>query len=311
MGLFNRYLKPGPGISKHQPQKNAVFRFVDIYFRKFWKLCGVNLLYVLVSLPIITTGLADVGIAYVTRNYVREKHSFVVSDFFEAIRKNWKQALPVGIVNLSVMFVLIYNLFFYSASTIPFVSEKVLAVVSIFFLLVFIFMQYYIPLMIVTFKLSWKQLYKNALILAFVGLLPNLVITILLVPYYLVLLQCLFAVYPANIRYPLLLIWGFIYLFVFPAFRAFLTQFCTFPVVKKYIIDPYYKAHPDKDVRARQALDLETPEQPEQPEPIFQDRGREEQPESTGTRSVPKQYSEDELRRFRQKLYEEDDDDTI
>ncbi len=311
MGLFNRYVKPGPGISKNQPQKNAVFRFVEIYFRKFWQLCLVNLLYVLVSLPAVTVGLADVGIAYVTRNFAREKHSFVVSDFFETIRKNWKQALPVGFVNLAVTALLIYNLLFYSASKIPYVNETILTVISSFLLLVFVFMQYYIPLMIVTFKLGWKQLYKNALILAFVGLLPNLVITILLVPFYLMLIYCLFPVYPANIRYPLLFILGLIYLFVFPAFRAFLTQFCTFPVVKKYIIDPYYKNHPDKDIRARQALDLEVPEQPDEPEPIFQDRGREEQTETTtDTRLIPRQYSPEELGRL-QKLDLEDDDNTI
>ena len=55
MGLFSRnYSKPGKGVSKNEPQKAAIFTLFEIYFRKFWNLMVLNLLYFLVSaLPIV------------------------------------------------------------------------------------------------------------------------------------------------------------------------------------------------------------------------------------------------------------------
>ena len=37
-----------------------------------------------------------------------------------------------------------------------------------------------------------------------------------------------------------------------------LIQFCTFPSIKKYIIDPYYEKHPDADIEKRHDLGLKT-----------------------------------------------------
>ena len=59
-GLFD-YSKPGPGISKDAPKKRGFIEFWEIFFRKFWKLCTANLLYVLVNLPVVTGGLGDAG----------------------------------------------------------------------------------------------------------------------------------------------------------------------------------------------------------------------------------------------------------
>ena len=44
VGFFD-YSKPGPGIEKDAPEKAAFFVFMDIYFRKFWNLIKINLLY--------------------------------------------------------------------------------------------------------------------------------------------------------------------------------------------------------------------------------------------------------------------------
>ena len=64
-GLFD-YNKPGPGVDKNAPKKKGFVRFFEIYFRKFWRLATANLLYILVSIPIVTGGLADAGLTYIT-----------------------------------------------------------------------------------------------------------------------------------------------------------------------------------------------------------------------------------------------------
>lgn len=52
MGFFN-FEKEGPGISKDAPQKKGVFFFFELLGRKIGSFCAMNLLYILVSLPMI------------------------------------------------------------------------------------------------------------------------------------------------------------------------------------------------------------------------------------------------------------------
>lgn len=51
MGLFNGYLKPGPGVDKDAPKKKGLFLLIEIFIRKFIKIMQLNLMYVLFSLP--------------------------------------------------------------------------------------------------------------------------------------------------------------------------------------------------------------------------------------------------------------------
>ena len=179
-------------------------------------------------------------------------------------------------------------------------------------------MKYYIPMMIITFKLSLKQVFKNSLIFAFAGLKRNLLISLVLILCYAV---------------GFLLVWGlgyigitivlFLYILIFPAFRSLLIQYNVFPLIKKHMIDPYYKEHPGEDKDAKRALNIEDEEDTADEEaPVFQDTGRtvkDEEEEGAGekkpARVLPKQYNEQELKRGR-RIYKkdarpDDDDDTI
>ena len=61
MGLFSykSYYKPGKGIEKDAPEKNAFFRFFEIYGRKFWRFIEVNFIYLVILLPILLTVYAE------------------------------------------------------------------------------------------------------------------------------------------------------------------------------------------------------------------------------------------------------------
>lgn len=314
MGRLFDYSKPGKGVSKNSSDSKRPFVvFWETFFRRFWDLLMAGLWYLLVSIPVVTRGLACCGLTYITRNYVRKKPVMFLSDFFGAIKKNWKQALPVGIVNLVVTAIMIYSLVFYFLA-VNTSRWYILACAAVFcFLVIFFMMTCYIYLMMVTFKYKFFQLYKNAFYLAFLGLKSNLII-----------IATLFAVYGLFISVALTFIFSGVEVFgiliavlgilLLPAFRFLLTQFYVFPVVKKILIDPYYKNNPKEFEAVRHYLNLENEETKakDAAEAVFHDvenEGKAEPAEETPSKKIPKQYSEHELRgRGR---FSDDEDDTI
>ena len=98
-GLFN-YSKPGPGVDKNAPKKKRFFYFFELFGRKFWKLVELNLLYLLCCIPVVTIGPATCGLVYILRNFANEKPVFMVSDFFDAFKSNFKQGFVLGLLDI-------------------------------------------------------------------------------------------------------------------------------------------------------------------------------------------------------------------
>ena len=274
-GLFD-YEKEGPGISKNAPKKKTFIVFFETFFRNFWKFININLVYLIVSLPVITNGLAAAGITNVTRNIARDKHSFGISDFFETIKKNWKQALPVGIINTLIYIILGFDIYFFY-----YASEGVMATVGLAVALcmtfIFTVMQFYIWTLIITFKFTLKQLYKNSFKFVFINMKMNLLCFFSVLLIYAVNIAVLFLL--KSRFFPVLLLELFLYVILFPSFRYLLVQYCVFPSIKKYIIDPYYAEHPDDDIEKRKNLGIEIEKktepkvdgEEEEPENVFED----------------------------------------
>lgn len=254
-GFFN-YNKEGPGISKNAPKKRTFIVFFETFFRNFWKFIPISLVYSAISLPLLTSGLASAGMTNVARNTARDKHSFGLSDFFETIKKNWKQALPAGIINTLVYAILFFDVwFFYN-------SEGIMAQIGlgITFAMLFIFtvMNFFIWTLIITFKFTLKQIYKNSFKFAFINFKGNLICffsQVLVLAIYVGLLFLL-----SNWFLLVLAVEIMIFAITFPSFKYLLVQYCVFPSIKKYIIDPYYEAHPDEDLDKRRDLGVYTPE---------------------------------------------------
>lgn len=250
-GLFN-YEKEGPGISKDAPKKKTFIVFFETFFRNFWKFITINLVYFVISIPLITNGLASAGLTNVTRNIARDKHSFGLSDFFETVKKNWKQSLIVSIINTVITAVLIFAISFYYNNSNGIINTIGLSV-SFCIALIFLMMNFYIWTMIITFKLSIKQIYRNSFKFVFINMKMNLLCGIVLLLVYAVYIA-IFLLIP---NYLVLTVELILILCTLPAFRFLLIQFCTFPSIKKYIIDPYYEEHPDEDIELRRNLGIE------------------------------------------------------
>ncbi len=272
-GLFN-YEKEGPGISKNAPKKKTFVVFFETYFRNFWKFIPISFVYGIISMLGITNGLAHVGITNVARNTARDKHSFGLSDFFETIKKNWKPALFAGIINLLVYIILFFDLYFFNS------MSQTMAVVGIgialCLLLIFTFMNYFIWTLIITFKFSLKQVYSNSFRFAFINLKNNFICFISLTIVHAIFVAILFALQKFWVT--VLLVELLIYTLFFPGFKFLLIQYCVFPSIKKFIIDPYYKEHPDEDIEKRRNLGIEVEEE----KPVVQTEGEDGETEEDG-----------------------------
>ena len=348
-GMFN-YAKEGPGVAKDAPKKRTFFDFMEIYGRKFWKLTVAGLLWALVSIPILTRGLADAGLTFITRNYSRQKHAFLKEDFFGAIKKNAKCGIKVGIINTFVTGLCFYNMLLLIPKMIPGLYllaglsvdqlpppqdltalEMVILAITLMVYVTFTWMKYYIPFLMITFKLRTRQLYKNACLFAGSNMKVNLGISAILIALYGLLAMVLY-LFPNPITVAIVIM---LCITIVPAFRSFLIQYSIFPAIKRLIIDPYYEKNPDADKQARRDLGLDVeedapvksaaktedaanaaspaPVQEEKEEPIFTDT-LPKQEADVPKRVLPKQYNEKELRRFNrqvQKRVTDDDDDTI
>ncbi len=253
-GLFN-YEKEGPGIDKNAPKKKTFIVFFETFFRNIWKFITVNFVYLLISLPIVTSGLANVGITNVTRNVARDKHSFMVPDFLETVKKNWKQGLIVGIINKIIFALMFLSGYTYFTGSGTFSTIGLGICLAAF--IIFSFMNYFIWTLMITFNFSVKQLYSNSFKLAFANLPKNALcgVCILLVYGIYVAIALIFN----NIA--VLMIEILLAILTLPAFRFLIIQYGTFPCIKKLIIDPYYKEHPGEDIEKRRNLGLEIEEE--------------------------------------------------
>ena len=326
-GLFN-VTKEGPGVAKNAPKKRGFVVFFEIYARKFWSLLVAGLLWLVVSLPLITRGWADAGLTYITRNYAREKHAFIKEDFFDIIKRNRKQAFICGLINLVVTGIILFNLYFYISAMYPELIYTLLSLkmpegevtrldpslmdrlsmgCAMLAYTLFTWMKYYISFLVVTFNLKTSRIYKNAFLFAVAGLKRNLLISAVLIAVYGVLIGAfLLMPYPVTLA-----VVAILWILLVPAFRSFLIQYNIFPEIKRLMIDPYYKDNPDADKQARLDLNLEvetTAEDTAKEEPVFTDTLPTEPAPST----IPKQYNEREMRRFTNQVQKQDeDDDTI
>ena len=238
MGLFGftDYNKNGPGVKKNEKKKNAFFLFWEIYFRKFWRLIQLNLIFAASLCTVVFAGPGMAGFAYVLRNFSQERHAFVWSDFKDAAKKNLKQSIAVFWIN-TVLFALLglaiwfwYSMYMKN-QTLMFALPFVVCILGAVMLL---FMQYYIYLILVTFDIKLKKLYKDALILAIYALPKNILITLIIA------VSSMFIVtVPQTGALALSAFGAALLIFLYFSFVGLATVFISYPVIKKTMIDPY------------------------------------------------------------------------
>ncbi|MBQ7305739.1 MAG: YesL family protein [Clostridia bacterium] len=196
-------------------------------------LMGMVQTTLLLLVPCITiTGIATPGVAYVTRNWSRDEHAFIWSDFKDAVKLNWKQgvltALITGILPLAVWVGWdFYGEMANTTSVWMIVPQVLVLMIGILWSLAVTYMH---PL-IVTYQLKFKDVLRNAFLLAIARLPMSVGIR---------LLHCLplvIAVLLALVVNPLYCVMGLFFYYALIGFglSRFITASFTNAVFDKYI----------------------------------------------------------------------------
>ena len=292
MGLFNNY-QNGPGIPKYAPKKKGLALFFDLFFRKIWNITGLNLLFFIFCLPLyigfflfsfmkdyelllailiilslifaVTIGPAIAGMTKVMRMFLIEKHTYIIRDFFRGFKENFKKASIVGILDIIVVVSAYasYNVYPYCAILYENNLFYVPMVLALSVAIVAFIMNYYIFLMITATDLSLKNILKNSFALAFVAIKENIVTTFFIAAFALIMFMIFINAMPLFLIliavFPMALVW-------------FIVCFNSYPVIQKYVINPYYdnmgEVNPELSTDA-ESVDEET---------LFEDMGGKEKP---------------------------------
>ena len=131
-----------------------------------WGLESLLFSYLLLLFPLTAiTGPFNAGVSYVMRNWARDEHAFPFLDFKHAMKANWKQALLFGIIEGAAPLLVFICIIFYSGMAGgSFIFYLPIAVVLVAALLWSLSAQL-MPTLMVTYRLRFPQLVKNAVIL--------------------------------------------------------------------------------------------------------------------------------------------------
>ncbi|SHM24159.1 YesL family protein [Ruminococcus flavefaciens] len=292
MGLFKSNETTGAGISKNAPKKKGFSLFWDIFCRKFWKLMEINLLYMLFFIPLllifpaislfeknyyaamtssvllilifmVLIGPATAGMTKIMRKFVINKHSFIMQDFFKGFKENFKKSVIIGFIDCLVVISAYAALNVYPVFAVQETRLYYIPLVITFSLfLVIIMMNHYIYLMLTATNLSMKNLFKNSFALSFVAMKQNLLVFIIGLAF--IVLMYLLFVYLMPVF--------FLLIAFFPAaLICLINSFVCYPVIQKYVINPYYTSI--GEINPELVDDTPTEE-----ERIFEDMGGLEKP---------------------------------
>jgi uncharacterized membrane protein YesL len=201
------------------------------------------LLTLMMCIPMITTGPAQAGFTYIMRNYSREEHAFLWSDFKDTALSNFKQSMIIGTINFFVTFLMLLAIYTYNqlinAGQMPALLGTALMAIMVVLFVIFACMCMYIYPIMITFKLGIGQIYKNAVIFAVMKFLPN--VGILLLNAFIILLSFGMIVSFSQI------IGIFLYILLTISLTGLITNFYVYPKLKKYIISRLEEDEEDDD----------------------------------------------------------------
>ena len=187
---------------------------------------------ILIAVLVITYGWQKVGSVYVTRGLVRGDSVFAFSDFFYAIKKNWKQGLLLGLIDCVIMFVLGYDFYFFLTSE-PTGLTNFMYVMTVALIVMYILFRSYTYLMIITFNIKLGKVFKNALIFTVLGIKRNIMMLIGLVAVTAIAIVPIVLLLPVGLGVAIVLP-----LIYYLGVCEFVSVYAAYPVIKKYMIDP-------------------------------------------------------------------------
>lgn len=191
--------------------------------------------YVLIALSalfLLTFGPVRIGITYIVRNMFRGEPVMMFHDFFYAIKRNLRQSIIYGIMDVLICGIIIYDIVFFNINYNVSMITSTMFFMSLCLAMLYFFMRQYIYLMIVTFDLSIFKMFKNAIRFTVLGVKRNFmaflgVLLVGMLEYVLI-----FAYFPLAAIMPFVII---------PSLLVLIGIYSVYPVIKKWMIDPFYE----------------------------------------------------------------------
>lgn len=181
----------------------------------------------LILLFALTFGLWNVGLTYLMRELVTGNPVFIFSDMKHAIKRNFKQGLLFGILDFIICAVLIVDIVSMNSIPASFIGD-VMVILIVAIAVIYLIMRFYLYLMLITFDMNIKKIFKNALIFVPLGIKRSLLAILWVIIMIGINVLIMIIYFPLGVALPI------IYL---PAFPMFTTTYAAFPTIKKYMID--------------------------------------------------------------------------
>jgi uncharacterized membrane protein YesL len=196
----------------------------------YWTPLAFGVLIAGIVLLLFTFGLSTVGITYIMRNVVRGEMIFMKEDFFYAMKRNLKQGILLGILDLLFTALLLYDIYFFYLNLAGGTWAVVGFWASLVILLFYFFMHFYTYLQALTFELSLSKIFKNALIFSILGFKRNILAFLGIVAVVVLNFMIMQVLMPVGIILPFI---------ISIALCMFMATYAAWPVVQKYMIDAY------------------------------------------------------------------------
>lgn len=186
----------------------------------------------LTALLLLTFGPVRVGCTYIMRNLFRGEAVFMMHDFFYAIKRNLRQAIIYGIMDVCIVCLIVYDIIFFNLNYDLNMMINTMFFMSLCLAVLYFFMRHYIYLMLVTFDLSIFKLMKNGLLFTVLGIKRNIMVLLgtilaLFLEYFL-----LMAYFPLGVIMPFVIL---------PSLLVLMGVYGAYPKIKEIMIDPYYE----------------------------------------------------------------------
>ena len=181
---------------------------------------GLIMMTLLLLIPAFAiTGPATAGVSYVTRNWARDEHAFIWSDFKDAVKENWKQSLVISVITGVIPSVVYLCWRFYGALAEDNLIMMVPQILVLMIGLIWALAVTYMHPMIVGYTLKMKDLLRNSLLIAVARLPMSVGIR---------LLHCVPVAIAAVVALFLNVTWAFLGLFLYYLLIGFsLSRFVT------------------------------------------------------------------------------------
>ena len=111
------------------------------------------------------TGPFTAGLSYVTRNWARDEHAFIWTDFKDAMKANWRQSLILSVITSVLPLIVYIGWKFYGQMARQNVIMVIPQVLIILVAIIWAISITYMHPLAVTYELKMKDLIRNGLLL--------------------------------------------------------------------------------------------------------------------------------------------------